>query len=195
MSGNAGCCRLDARRERKSASGRFAECFTEEILYSLFGMDLSECNRMRSLRPLRRDSPNSQPLEPAPRCPGRGMRRAFSFAGAAKTLCLDGRLLRAFPSQTPSRERSAQCNASRFEELPLVLTPSNMEGGTERRPARTRRPRSRRFGSCSRIASSECLGRRRSLQLAKFYRVVWLLCKIAVLSAKPSIRQFREQPT
>ena len=41
---------------------------------------------MRSLRLFRRDSPNGQPLEPAPRCLGRGTRRAFSFAGAERTV-------------------------------------------------------------------------------------------------------------
>ena len=43
-SGNAGCCRRDARRERESASRSFARSFTGRILYNLFGMDLSECN-------------------------------------------------------------------------------------------------------------------------------------------------------
>ena len=56
----------------------------------------------------------------------------FSLAGSARTLRRDGCLLRASPSQTPPRERSARCNANRFEELACVLTPSNMEGGPER---------------------------------------------------------------
>ena len=88
---------------------------------------------MRYLRLFRRGSPNGQPLKPAPRCLSRGTRRAFSFAGAERTVRREGLLFRAFPSQTPSRERSARCNANWFEELACVLTPSNKEGGTKRR--------------------------------------------------------------
>ena len=186
-------CRRDARRERENASGSLAKCFTREIPYSLSVCHALCVTRMRSLRPFRRGSPNGKPLDSAPRCPSRGTRRAFSLAEAARTLRLDGRLFRASPSQTPSTGRSARCNANRFNELSTALTPSNMEGRTRRRPARTGRPRSRRFGSCSRTASRGCFGGRRSLQLAKFYRIVWLLCMIAALSAKPSIRQLREQ--
>ena len=126
-------CRRDARRERESASGSLAKCFTREIPYKLSVCFALCVTRMRSLRPFRRGSPNGQPLESAPRCLSRGTRRAFSFAEAARTLRLDGRLFRAPPSQTPSRERFARCNASRLHELSTALTPSNKEGRTERR--------------------------------------------------------------
>ena len=130
---NAGCCRRDARRERQDASGRFAKRFTGEILYSLSASSSLSVTRLRFPRPLRRESPNGKPFESAPRCLRRGTRRAFSFAEAERTLSLDDRPFRASPSQTPSTEPSARYNANRFQELSTALTPSNMEGGTERR--------------------------------------------------------------
>ena len=131
---NAEYCRRDARRERESTSGSLAKCFTGEIPYSLSVFSALCVTRMRSLRPFRRGSQNGEPPEPAPRCLRRGTRRAFSLAEAARTLRLDGRLFRASPSQTPSTGRSARCNANWFHELlTAALTPSNMEGRTERR--------------------------------------------------------------
>ena len=130
---NAEYCRRDARRERESVSCSLAKCFTGKIPYSLSVCSALCVTRMRSLRMFRRGSPNGQPLDSAPRCPSRGTRRAFSFAEAARTLRLDGRLFRASPSQTPSTGRSARCNANRFHELSTALTPSNKEGRTERR--------------------------------------------------------------
>ena len=128
---NAEYCRRDARRERESASGCLARSFTGRILYSLSISFSLSVTRMRSLRLFRRGSPNSKPLGSAPRCLGTGTRQAFSLAETAKTLRRDGLLFRASPSQTPSTERSARCNANRFEELACVLTPSNKEGRTD----------------------------------------------------------------
>ena len=70
ISGNAGCCRRDARRERESASRSFARSFTGRILYSLSVSFSLNVTRMRSLRPLRRDSPNGEPSEVSSALPG-----------------------------------------------------------------------------------------------------------------------------
>ena len=85
---------------------------------------------------------------------------------------LDGRLFRAFPSQTPSRERSSRCNANRFEELPLALTPSNMEGGTERPAFCDNQAAAESPFQFAFAQSVECFGSRRSLRQTKSYRVL-----------------------
>ena len=70
--------------------------------------------------------------ESARSCLAGAASKAFCFAQAARTRRRGGRLFRTFSLQTPSGERFARCNPSRFEELSVPLTPSNMEGATER---------------------------------------------------------------
>ena len=119
--------------------------------------------------------------------------KAFCFAKTARTRRRGGRLSRTFLPQTPSGERFARCNPSRFEELSVPLTPSNMEGATER-PAfcddSTATEPS--FSSCSRRLRVSVFKTPFAV-INEAGRFICRLCRPAAFSTKPSFALYRER--
>ena len=92
---------------------------------------LSECNAhaFSAVVPTRFSERQTARLSSA--LPGQ-RNEAVSLVRRIGTDCASGRpSVSGVSAANAARERSARCNANRFEELACVLTPSNKEGGTD----------------------------------------------------------------